>query len=273
MAVIPARGRRPRDKAKVEVGVQIVERWLLARCRHETFFSLAELNQTLRQWLTELNQRPFKKLPGCRQSLFESLERPALKPLPAEPYQFADWRKARVNIDCHIEVEGCYYSVPSALRRQPGEVRLSATTVEVYYQHQRVASHPRASRKGLFSTVKDHLPAAHQAYLEWTPERLIRWAAQTGPATARLVETILAAHVHVQQGFRSCLGILRLSNSYGATRLEAAAQRALALGATTYKSVESILKHGLEQQPLPTDETAPAETPAHANLRGADYYH
>jgi transposase len=273
MAVIPARVRRPRDKAKVEVGVQIVERWLLARCRHWTFFSLAELNQTLRQWLLELNQRPFKKLPGCRQSLFESLERPALKPLPAEPYQFAEWRKARVNIDCHIAVEGCYYSVPYTLVRQPVEVRLSATTVEVYYQHQRVASHPRAHRQGHFSTVKDHLPAAHQAYLEWTPERLIRWAAQTGPATARLVETILAAHVHVQQGFRSCLGILRLSNSYGVTRLEAAAQRALALGATTYQRVESILKQGLEQPPLPTDEAATAETPAHANIRGADYYH
>lgn len=272
IAVIPARVRRPRDKAKVEVGVQIVERWLLARCRHWTFFSLAELNQTLRQWLTELNRRPFKKLPGCRQSLFESLERPALKPLPIPPYQFAEWRKARVNIDCHIDVEGSYYSVPYTFLRQPVEVRLSAATVEVYHRHQRIASHPRHYRKGNYSTVKAHLPPAQQAYLDWTPARLIRWAAQTGPATARLVETLLASHVHVQQGFRACLGILRLGNSYGTARLEAAAQRALALGATTYKSVESILKHGLEQQPLPTEEAAGAVA-THANIRGADYYH
>jgi transposase len=276
VAVIPTRVRRPRDKAKVEVGVQVVERWLLARLRNMTFFSLAELNHTLRQWLTDLNSRPFKKLTGCRRSLFEELDQPALQPLPATPYTFAEWRKARVNIDCHVEVDGGYYSVPYRLLRQPVEVRLAATTVEVFYQSQRVASHPRCHRKGQFVTVKEHLPPPHQAYLDWTPERLIRWAAQTGPATARLVETILTSRPHVQQGFRACLGILRLGKSYGTARLEAAAHRALALGATTYKSVESILKHGLDQQPLPAAAATPAassSSPPHANLRGPDYYH
>ena len=273
VAVIPARVRRPRDKAKVEAGVLVVERWILARLRHLTLFSLDDLNRTLRQLLTDLNQRPFKKLPGSRQQWFETLERPALQPLPAERYRLAHWKKARVNIDYHIEVERHYYSVPYPLVRQEVEVRLTAATVEVFRRGQRVACHRRNPLPGRHTTVAAHMPKPHREYAEWTPQRLIRWAEQTGPSAGALVEHILASRPHPQQGYRSCLGILRLGKSYGAERLEAACRRAVALGAFSYKSVESILKRGLDRQPLP-DAHADAPTPArHANLRGPNYYH
>lgn len=275
VAVIPARVRRPRDKAKVEAGVLVVERWILARLRHLTLFSLDELNRTLRSLLTDLNGRPFKKLPGSRQQWFDSLERPALKPLPAERYVIAHWKKARVNIDYHIEVERHYYSVPYQLVRQEVDVRLSAVTVEVFQRGQRVACHRRNPLPGRHTTVVAHMPKPHREYAEWTPQRLIRWAEQTGPSTATLVERILASRPHPQQGYRSCLGILRLGKTYGAERLEAACRRAVAMGALSYKSVESILKRGLDRQSLPSADTATeAPTPlTHANLRGPDYYH
>ena len=275
VAVIPARAAKPRDKAKVEVGVQVVERWMLARLRHRQFFALAELNQVLRGLLEPLNQRPFKKLPGTRQQWFETLERPALRPLPAEPYELARWKKARVNIDYHIEVERHYYSVPYTLVRQEVEVRLTAATVEVFHHRQRVASHRRDPRPGRYTTVTAHMPKAHREYAEWTPARLVRWAEQTGPSTATLVERILATRPHPQQGYRSCLGILRLGQTYGADRLEAACRRALTIGGFSYKSVDSILKRGLDQQPLP-DPVTPTEAvpaPIHTNLRGPAYYH
>ena len=275
VAVLPARVRKPRDKAKVEVGVQVVERWMLARLRHRPFFALAELNQALRGLLEQLNQRRFKKLPGTRQQWFETLERPALRPLPAEPYEFARWKKARVNIDYHIDVERHYYSVPYLLVRQEVDVRLTAATVEVFHHRQRVASHRRDPRPGRYTTVAAHMPKAHREYAEWTPARLVRWAEQTGPSTAALVERILATRPHPQQGYRSCLGILRLGQTYGTDRLEAACRRALAIGGFSYKSVDSILKRGLDQQPLP-DPVTPTEAvpaPTHANLRGPAYYH
>lgn len=255
--------------------MQVVERWMLARLRHRQFFALAELNQALRGLLEPLNQRPFKKLPGTRQQWFETLERPALRPLPAEPYEFARWKKARVNIDYHIEVERHYYSVPYTLVRQEVEVRLTAATVEVFHHRQRVASHRRDPRPGRYTTVTAHMPKAHREYAEWTPARLVRWAEQTGPSTATLVERILATRPHPQQGYRSCLGILRLGQTYGADRLEAACRRALTIGGFSYKSVDSILKRGLDQQPLP-DPVTPTEAvpaPIHTNLRGPAYYH
>jgi len=274
VAVIPARAAKPRDKAKVEVGVQVVERWMLARLRHRQCFALTELNQALRGLLEQLNQRPFKKLPGTRQQWFETLERPALRPWPAEPYELARWKKARVNIDYHIEVERHYYSVPYTLVRQEVDVRLTAT-VEVFRHRQRVASHRRDPRPGRHTTVTAHMPRAHREYAEWTPERLVRRADQTGPSTAALVERILATRPHPQQGYRSCLGILRLGQIYGTDRLEAACRRALTIGGFGYKSVDSILKRGLDRQPLP-DPLAPTEAvpaPTHANLRGPAYYH
>jgi len=274
VAVIPARVRKPRDKAKVEAGVLVVERWILARLRHRLLFSLAQLNQVLGEGLTALNHRAFKKLSGSRRQWFETLEQPALHPLPAEPDEFACWKKARVNIDYHIEVERHDYSVPYTLVRQEVDVRLTAATVEVFAQRQRVASHRRDHRPGRYTTVTAHRPKAHREYAEWTPERLVRWADQTGPSTAALVERILATRPHPQQGYRSCLGILRLGKTYGADRLEAACRRALAIGGFSYKSVDSILKRGLDQQPLP-DPTHSTEStpPPHANLRGPAYYH
>src|SRR5499427_2359913 len=235
VAVIPARAAKPRDKAKVEVGVQVAERWIVARLRHHTFFALAEVNAAIYPLLLALNTRPFKKLPGSRRSLFETLDRPALRPLPARPYEYAEWKRARVNIDYHVEVEGHYYSVPYALVKQQLEVRVSARVVELFHKGTRVASHVRSRLKGRHSTVAAHMPTAPQRYAEWTPQRLIRWAADSGAATAQLVETILASRPHPQQGFRSCLGIMRLGKSYGAERLEAACRRALTIGACSYK--------------------------------------
>lgn len=270
-AIVPARVRRPRDKAKAEVGVQIVSRFILARLRHQTFFSLEELNREIARLRRALNQRRFRKLPGNRQTLFETLERPAMKPLPQSRYVFAEWKRVRVHIDYHIEVDGHYYSVPYALIRHELDVRLTATTVEAFHRANRVAAHVRSSARGRHTTIPEHMPRAHREYAEWTPRRLIAWAAQTGPATARLIEHIMASRAHPQQGFRSCLGIMRLAKIHGRERLEAACARALALGATSYRSLESILKSRLDQQPLPA--RAESRTPiAHDNVRGRDYY-
>jgi len=269
-AVVPARIRRPRDKAKAEAGVQGAERWILARLRHRRFFSLGELNQAIRELLVQYNRRPFQKLEGCRESLFLSLDRPALKALPAQPYEYAQWKKARVNIDYHVEVERHWYSVPHPLLRQQVEVCLSAHTVEILYKGRRVASHPRSFAPGQHTTVLEHMPRHHREYVQWSPERLIRWAQQTGEATAQLVEQMLASRAHPVQGYRACLGVLRLGRQHGAARLEAACARALALGALSYQSIKSILTHRLEGQPLPATTThVPIR---HAHIRGAHYY-
>lgn len=270
-AVIPARRYRPKDKAKVEAGVLLVERWILARLRKTTFFSLSQLNRAIRELLVWLNAHAFQKMPGSRRSQFEALDQPALRPLPAQPYVFADWKKARVHLDYHVEVDAHYYSVPYQLVKQEVDIRFTQRTVEAFFRGRRVASHIRSYRKGRFTTLDEHMPKAHQEYLEWTPERLVRWAAETGPLTARMVETVLTARTHPQQGFRNCLGILRLSKDYGADRLENACRRALTLNSYGYRSVESILKNGLDRKPLPVP-TPPAPVIAHDNLRGSDYY-
>jgi transposase len=272
VAVVPARAARPRDKAKVEVGVQVVERWILARLRHHTFFSLTDLNSAIKDLRADLNHRPFKKLPGSRQSLFESLERPALRPLPRQPFEYAEWKLVRVNIDYHIDIFGHYYSVPYTLVKAQLEARISAHTVEVFHQGKRVASHRRSPHKGRHTTLKEHMPKAHRHYAEWTPQRLIRWASKTGGATAQVVEAILTTRAYPQQGFRACLGIMRLGSRYGDNRLEAACRRAMAIGACSYKSIESILKHDLDRQPLP-DKPRLAPAIDHNNIRGPKYYH
>jgi transposase len=271
-AVIPARPNKPRDKAKVEAGVLVVERWILARLRKRTFFALAELNAAIRELLEELNSRPFKKLPGSRRSLFGALDRPALKPLPPRPYELATWKLAKVNIDYHVEVERHWYSVPYQLVGQQLDVRLTATTVEAFFRSRRVASHLRSSRPYAFTTDPAHMPAAHRAHREWTPGRILRWAEALGPKTAELVEGVLTARPHPEQGYRSCLGILRLGRRYGDGRLEAACGRALALRAFSYRSVESILRTGLDRQPLLALVPPPLVSRPHANLRGPTYY-
>ena len=273
VAVMPARVRRPRDKAKVEVGVQVVERWILARLRHRTFFSLAELNQVIRELLGPLNERPFHKLPGSRRSLFESLERPALRPLPAQRFTYAEWEKVRVHVDYHVEVDGHYYSVPYQLVSQQLDARVSAKTVECFAKSKRVASHLRSFRRGAHTTQTEHMPRPHREYAEWTPERLVRWAQQTGPSVAGLIELVMATRVHPQHGFRSCLGILRLGQRFGGERLEAACRRALEIGAASYRSVRSILEAGLDRHLDPGAEPVVAARPlVHENLRGASYY-
>ena len=272
VAVVPTRVASPRDKAKVEVGVQVVERWILARLRNQTFFSLADVNRAIAELLPLLNDRPFKKLPGSRRELYEQLDRPALTPLPAQRYEFAAWKKVRVSIDYHVEIERHYYSVPYQLVKQQLDARITAHTVELLHRGKRVASHPRSHRQAAHTTITEHMPRPHREYAEWTPRRLVQWATTTGPATAQLVSTILASRRHPQQGFRSCLGILRLGKTYTEARLEAAARRALRIGAHSYKSVESILKHKLDQQPLPEREQTTLSID-HDNLRDPDYFH
>jgi transposase len=271
VAVLPARVRKPRDKAKAEAGVLLVERWILAALRNRTFFSLQEVNREIAQLLRRLNTRPFKKLPGSRRELFEQIDRPALRPLPAQPYEFAEWKKVRVNIDYHVEVDAHYYSVPYQLVRKSLEARFTERTVECFHKGQRVASHPRSRLKGRHTTVPEHMPASHRSYAEWTPQRLVRWAAKTGPATASVVQSILERRAHPQQGFRSALGILRLGKSFGEERLEAACRRALRLGACSYKSIESILRQGLDRQALPEQQELELSI-EHENIRGSDYY-
>lgn len=271
-AIIPARVARPRDKAKVETAVQIVERWILARLRNQKFFSLQKLNETIARLLAELNQKPFQKLPASRLSLFESVDKPALSPLPQTPYEFATWKSARVNIDYHIEVDRHYYSVPHQLIGKKVDVRISSHAVECFYKNNRVASHIRSCQQGRHTTVKDHMPRSHQKMADWTPERFIRWAEKIGPQATRLINAVLSSRPHPQQGFRSALGILRLAKSYGDHRLEAACKRAIGIGSSSYRSVASILKHGLDQKSLdPPTEDNP--TLLHPNVRGSQYYH
>jgi transposase len=272
IAVLPTRVRRPRDKAKVETGVLVVERWILAVLRHRSFFSLAELNAAIHELLEKLNTRPFKKLPGCRRAQFEALDKPALQPLPAEPYVYAEWKKARVHIDYHVAVDSHYYSVPHALIKKQLDVRITQYTIECFYRGSRVASHRRSHQKGRHTTVSAHMPESHRQAGDWSPERLANWAAKTGPATEKLIMTILTSRKHPQQAYRSCLGVLRLGKAYGDDRLEAACRRALTLGSHSYKSIESILKHHLDDKPL-AEQQELALPEDHDNIRGPSYYH
>ena len=270
--VIPARPGRPRDKAKVESAVLVAERWILAALRNHTFFSLAELNKAIAEKLCELNGRKFQKLDTTRKELYETIEKPALKPLPARRYEYAEWKKARVNIDYHIEIDRHYYSVPYQLVRKQLDVRLTSSTVEVLFKNKRVASHRRNYRQGGFTTLREHMPKSHQRHLHWTPSRIIKWAEKNGPNTQELITHILESRAHPEQGFRSCLGIMRLAKRYCPKRLEKACARALAIKACSYKSVESILKNGLDQQPLLFDQINESRPSIHNNIRGKHYY-
>src|SRR5712692_7976643 len=271
--ILPARPAHPRDKPKIEVAVQIVERWILARLRLETFFSLAALNARIAELLVDLNARPMRLYRASRRELFARLDQPALRPLPAEPFVYGEWKvNARVNIDYHIELHGHYYSVPYALIHEHVDARLTATTVELFHRGQRVAAHLRSHVRGRHTTHAAHMPKAHQGHLEWTPSRLTTWARTIGPQTATLVQAILADRPHPEQGYRSCLGLLRLGKRYGALRLEAACTRAVAVGARSYRHVDSMLKHGLDRLAVPEASTQLTLTPAHDHLRGPAYY-
>jgi transposase len=271
VAIIPARPYRARDKAKAEVGVQVVQRWIVAALRKRKFFSLAEVNQAIAELLVRLNERPFRKRPGSRATLFAQLDRPALKPLPTARYQFGEWEQSRVNIDYHIEVERHFYSVPYALVHQAVDVHVTGDTVEILHRGVRVASHVRSWEVAKASTLPEHMPKAHQKHVGRTPSRLIEDAQQVGPLTGQLVEAILAAKRHPEQGYRSCLGILRLAKTYPAERMEAAARRCLRARAYNFQSMDSILKNQLDRLPLPGDPPSRPVTD-HDNIRGAEYF-
>lgn len=268
--VIPTRVRKPKDKAKVEVGVQIAERWILAALRNRQFFSLAELNEEIFKLMEKLNNRSFKKLEGSRQSWFETIERNALQPLPQTPYILAKWKKAGVNMDYHVELNKHYYSVPYRLVNETVEIRYTATTVEIFYHGNRMASHKRDDSPYKSTTIREHMPKSHQKYLEWTPSSIIKCAGTVGESVTRVVETLLNTQRHQEQGYRSCMGIMRLRKQYSNVRLEAACSRALEIGGVSYKSIRSILNNGLDLQPLPASNTTSRID--HENIRGCEYY-
>jgi transposase len=267
--VIPARPYKARDKAKVEVGVQVVQRWILARLRNQRFFSLFELNQAIRELVTQLNERPMRGWGTTRRALYEQLDRPAMQPLPSTPYEYATWKRCRVNIDYHIEVDKHFYSVPFQLLRQEVEARIAAKTVEIFRRGKLVTTHIRSLRANKATTLPEHMPSSHQRYRGWTHERILRDAAAIGDDTAALVELILRSRPHPEQGFRSCIGILGLAKRYSAERLDAACARALALGTRSYGSVAAILKNAQDKK------AAQPEQPSlfHENIRGPGYYH
>jgi len=272
LAVIPARVRKPKDKAKAEAGVQLVQRWILAVLRHRTFFSLDEINKAISGLLPKLNAKPFKKVSGSRASLFAELDKPALAPLPLIHYQYAEWLQVRLGMNYHVQIDEHFYSAPHHLRKEKLDARLTTHTVEFFHKNKRVASHLRSYQRG-YTTLTEHMPKAHQEYAEWTPERLVNWAAQTGEATAKVVDGILTGLVHPQQGFNSCLGIISLSKKYGSDRTEAASKRAIAIGGISYKSMKSILANGFDTKPLP-EASPPVILPIeHQNIRGGGYYH
>lgn len=269
-AIIPARVKKPKDKAKVESAVLVAERWIIAALRNHTFFSIAELNRAIRERLVDYNTRSLQKLKVSRTHLFETVDRPAMLPLPGRRYEYAEWTRPRVNIDYHVEIDRHYYSVPYHLKGEVAEARVTATTVELFFKGRRVASHPRSALPGRHTRLTAHMPEAHKRYLEWTPSRIVRWAEKTGLSTGLLVKQIMERRPHPEQGFRSCLGIIRLGRRYGHERLEAACTRALFMKAYSYKSVESILKNNLDGRELPEESTGPSII--HENIRGKGYY-
>ena len=270
LAVVPTRVRKPKDKAKAEVGVQVAERWILAPLRDRTFFSVKELNQAIAPLLQELNNRPMKHLEQSRRALFVELDQPVLRPLPVQPYVYAHWKKATVHIDYHVAYGKHYYSVPYTLIGKQVDIRATEQTVEIYVKRQRVASHVRSHLPGRHTTQPDHLPPRHQFVNDWSPERFQRWAGKIGPQTHAFIALVLESRRHPQQAYRSCLGILGLAKRFGNDRLEAAARLAQTAGIRSYKGIHNILKNKMDQ--LPPEEPATTALSTHANIRGKNYY-
>jgi transposase len=270
VGILPARPRRPRDKAKVEAGVRFAQSYILGRLRHLTFFSLAECNAAIQEAVRQMNERPMRRLGISRRELFEAIERPLLRRLPAAEYVYAEWRLARVGLDYHVEIESFFYSVPHSLIRQQVDVCITARTIEVFHRGQRVAAHPRRYAGKRHGTDPEHMPSAHRRYAEWTPERFERWGRSIGPNTEGLIIAILANRPHPEQGFRTCLGVMRLLRGIDAARAERVAARAVEIGALNYKSIASILAHNLDHRPT---ASAPDTVMMHANIRGPRYFH
>lgn len=271
VTVIPARPRKPKDKAKVEGAVLLVQRWILAALRHRIFFSLGALNDAIHELLERLNVRPFQKLEGCRRSAFETIDRPAMRALPGRRYELAEWKKARVNIDYCVDFEARLYSAPYTLAGEAVEIRATASAVEIFHRSQRVASHPRCyGPKGKATIADEHRPRAHRDYGKWPPERVVNWALTLGPQVGELARAVMARRTHPETGYRTCLGIIRLGDRYEHERLNAACARALEIGSPTYRSVDSILKNGLDRAPAADPE--PRAVSEHENIRGASYF-
>ena len=270
-AIVPARPYRARDKAKVEVAVQVATRFIIAKLRNQQFFSLSALNAAIAELVAQINNRLSRHLGASRRALFEEIERSTLKPLPAEPYVFAEWKQCRVGLDYHVEIAKHYYSVPHQLLREKVWARITARTIEVFHRGKRIAAHVRSSSNRKHTTVREHMPSSHRRYADWTPERLRRQADAIGRNTSALVEIILRERAHPEQGFRACVGIVRLAKTWGRERLEAACCRALEIGARSYSSVNSILKNNLDRR----RPAMPADGPAiaHDNIRGPTYFH
>lgn len=273
VAVMPARPYKPKDKAKAENGVLIVERWIMAKLRKRTFFTLSEANTAIRELLDELNRRPFKKLPGSRLSQFEELDKPALKPLPKTAYEYTEIKRAKVHIDYHVEVAKAFYSVPHALVGQSVDIHIGANTVAIYHKGQRVASHPRSQSAGHCTTEATHMPTTHQKHHQWTPSRFKRWANDVGPNALEFISHLLKQYQHPEHAYRACLGVLNLARTFGNNRLDAACLRAVRLGTYRLRSIKSILKKGLDKLPLEAEPSSSTQPTHHQNLRGANYFH
>lgn len=278
--IIPAHPYKPRHKSKVEVAVLVAQRWILAVLRHQTFYSLAEMNAAIRSLNVKLNGRVMRRIKKSRRELYETIDLPALLPLPATPYEFSEWKKCKLGIDYHIEFDDHHYSAPYALFKKELWVRSTDKVVEIFYQGDRVASHLRSSIKWKHTSLPAHMPSTHRAYAEWTPDRVMRWAHSIGPSTRDVTEKIMEGKDHPEQGFKACTGILSLAKSYGPDRLEKACIRALRLHTVNYRSIKAILQHKMEtaehlNEEQAIDQPAPQVThsPAHENVRGGSYYH
>lgn len=270
-AIVPARPRKPRDKAKVEGAVLLAERWILARLRHQKFFGLDELNAAIRPLRDRLNSKTSRHLGASCRELYERIDKPALKPLPREPYVYAEWKQCRAGLDYHVDIGRHYYSVPHQLLKQKLWARITARTIEIYHKGQRVASHARTSGNRQHTTIREHMPPNHRFRADWPPERLRGQAARIGPNVEIFVDLVMRRRRHPEQGYRTCLGVLRLGGTFGRDRLDAACARALEINAYSYSSLHSILKNGLDRKPRRRATYGPAIT--HPNIRGAGYFH
>jgi transposase len=270
--ILPTRKRKARDKAKVEAAVLVVERWILAALRNHVFFSLEELNQAIAGLLEKLNHKPFKKLPGCRYDLYKEVDLPALKPLPEKRYEYAEWKHPTAHIDYHVEVEKHYYSVPYTYVQKKLDARITGNTIEIFYKGVRIASHIRSYQIGGFTTIDAHRPKKHREYLKWNPERFMNWASKIGPYCGEYIKGILQSRKYPEQGYRACLGILRLSNSYPHEKVEQACKRGLSLKVYSYKFIESILKRRADKPVKSKRESSCLYQQPHENVRGSIYY-
>lgn len=270
-AVLPARPYKPKDKSHAENSVLITERWILARLRKQTFVGLGELNLAISSLLKELNNRPFKKLPGTRFSQFEELDKPLLKNLPINTYELATFFKTRAYQNYHIKADENYYSVPYKLINQLIQVRLTVNTIECFYNGQRIATHIRSYQKGKYTTLLEHLPPAHKKFSQWNVEYFLNWAISIGPSVNEVIKLLLSSVTYPEQNYRACFGILKGVKKYGNDRLESACKRAIDINSPKYHTILSILQKGLDKQPLPQFITA-TSVPKHNNIRGAGHY-